>query len=223
MIGEAEMLGERKTLARGVKEMLQEATKLAQKLRFLVEEVRKVLTTSDWYVYYSIQTFLYHIPILTLQPQHTVPDMFVWLLSNNKRVAYARLRTRDLLYSSNQEARGILCGKIVTLYLKVRTCIAHCSFNCCTTGRKKKSSVFVCVIVCAATREATCSIVSPSQAGCVSVVWSLLRLQPYAGWPACRIQTSHRGRRHQQPSFLPALHGWGGSTFMYTLGSMSIV
>ncbi|XP_023192514.1 fer-1-like protein 6 isoform X1 [Xiphophorus maculatus] len=89
MIGEAEMLGERKTSARGVKEMLQEATKLAQKLRFLVEE-----------------------------PQHTVPDMFVWLLSNNKRVAYARLRTRDLLYSSNQEARGLLCGKIVTLYLK---------------------------------------------------------------------------------------------------------
>uniref|UniRef100_A0A3B3WM37 C2 domain-containing protein n=1 Tax=Poecilia mexicana TaxID=48701 RepID=A0A3B3WM37_9TELE len=89
MVGEAEMLGERKTAARGVKEMLQEATKLAQKLRFLVEE-----------------------------PQHTVPDMFVWLLSNNKRVAYARLRTRDLLYSSNREARGILCGKIVTLFLK---------------------------------------------------------------------------------------------------------
>uniref|UniRef100_A0A3P9PSE2 Fer-1-like protein 6 n=1 Tax=Poecilia reticulata TaxID=8081 RepID=A0A3P9PSE2_POERE len=89
MVGEAEMLGGRKTAARGVKEMLQEATKLEQKLRFLVEE-----------------------------PQHTVPDMFVWLLSNNKRVAYARLRTRDLLYSSNREARGILCGKIVTLFLK---------------------------------------------------------------------------------------------------------
>uniref|UniRef100_A0A3Q2DZI6 Fer-1 like family member 6 n=1 Tax=Cyprinodon variegatus TaxID=28743 RepID=A0A3Q2DZI6_CYPVA len=61
---------------------------------------------------------LSYIHILTLQPQHTVPDMFVWLLSNNKRVAYARVRTRDLLYSSNQESRGILCGKILTLYLK---------------------------------------------------------------------------------------------------------
>ncbi|KAM4561262.1 fer-1-like protein 6 isoform 2-T2 [Fundulus diaphanus] len=89
MIGDAESLGERKRTAGGVKEMLQEATKLTQKLCFLVEE-----------------------------PQHTVPDMFVWLLSNNKRVAYARVRTRDLLYSSNQEARGILCGKILTLYLK---------------------------------------------------------------------------------------------------------
>uniref|UniRef100_A0A8C2XFC0 Fer-1 like family member 6 n=1 Tax=Cyclopterus lumpus TaxID=8103 RepID=A0A8C2XFC0_CYCLU len=51
-------------------------------------------------------------------PQHTVPDVFVWLLSNNKRVAYARLRARDLLYSGRQEARGIHCGKIITLFLK---------------------------------------------------------------------------------------------------------
>ncbi|XP_013885844.1 fer-1-like protein 6, partial [Austrofundulus limnaeus] len=89
MITEANSLEERKKKSGGMKEMLQEASKLNQRLCFLVEE-----------------------------PQHTVPDMFVWLLSNNKRIAYARVRTRDLLYSSNQESRGILCGKIVTLFLK---------------------------------------------------------------------------------------------------------
>ncbi|KAL6100438.1 fer1l6 [Pungitius sinensis] len=89
MIGEAQFVVERKRKAGGVKEMLQHATKLTLKIRFLVEE-----------------------------PQHTVPDVFVWLLSNNKRVAYARLRARDLLYSSSREARGIHCGKIVTLFLK---------------------------------------------------------------------------------------------------------
>uniref|UniRef100_A0A671Z110 Fer-1 like family member 6 n=1 Tax=Sparus aurata TaxID=8175 RepID=A0A671Z110_SPAAU len=89
MITEAQSLGDRKRKAGGVKEMLQDATKLAHKLHFLVEE-----------------------------PQHTVPDLFVWLLSNNKRVAYARVRTRDLLYSSSREARGIHCGKIITLFLK---------------------------------------------------------------------------------------------------------
>ncbi|KAK5860785.1 hypothetical protein PBY51_022243 [Eleginops maclovinus] len=89
MIGEAQSLGERKRKTGGVKEMLQKATKLTQKLRFLVEE-----------------------------PQHTVPDVFVWLLSNNKRVAYARVRARDLLFSSSQEARGIHCGKMLTLFLK---------------------------------------------------------------------------------------------------------
>ncbi|XP_040913171.1 fer-1-like protein 6 isoform X2 [Toxotes jaculatrix] len=89
MIGEAYSLGERKRKAGGVKEMLQDATKLTQRLRFLVEE-----------------------------PQHTVPDVFVWMLSNNKRVAYARVRARDLLFSSREEARGIHCGKIITLFLK---------------------------------------------------------------------------------------------------------
>ncbi|XP_028250241.1 fer-1-like protein 6 [Parambassis ranga] len=89
MISEAQSLTERRRKAGGLKKMLQDATKLTHRLRFLVEE-----------------------------PQHTVPDMFVWLLSNNKRVAYARVRTRDLLFSSSQEARGIHCGKIITLFLK---------------------------------------------------------------------------------------------------------
>lgn len=40
MIGEAQSLGERKRKAGGVKEMLHDATKLAHKIRFLVEEVR---------------------------------------------------------------------------------------------------------------------------------------------------------------------------------------
>uniref|UniRef100_A0A7N6BQ01 C2 domain-containing protein n=1 Tax=Anabas testudineus TaxID=64144 RepID=A0A7N6BQ01_ANATE len=47
-----------------------------------------------------------------------LPDVFVWLLSNNKRVAYARIRARDLLFSRDQDARGIHCGKIITLFLK---------------------------------------------------------------------------------------------------------
>ncbi|KAM9850875.1 fer-1-like protein 6 isoform 2-T2 [Aulostomus maculatus] len=89
VMADAQSLVERKRKTGGLKEMVQEATKLAHKLRFLVEE-----------------------------PQHTVPDIFVWLLSNSKRVAYARVKARDLLFSSSQEARGIHCGKIITLFLK---------------------------------------------------------------------------------------------------------
>ncbi|XP_047192999.1 fer-1-like protein 6 isoform X1 [Scophthalmus maximus] len=89
MVGEAQALGERRRKAGGLKEILKEATKLTQRLRFLVEE-----------------------------PQHTVPDVFVWLLSNNKRVAYARVRARDVLFSCSPEARGVYCGKIITLFLK---------------------------------------------------------------------------------------------------------
>ncbi|CAN9498589.1 unnamed protein product [Ophioblennius macclurei] len=89
MIGEAESIRDRKNNFGGLKEMLTDATRLSQRLRFLVEE-----------------------------PQHVVPDTFVWLLSNNKRVAYARIRTRDLLFSSSPEARGVHCGKVITLFLK---------------------------------------------------------------------------------------------------------
>lgn len=163
----------------------------------------KVLTVTDMF---TISILFWHIRILTMQPQHTVPDMFVWLLSNNKRIAYARVRTRDLLYSNNQEARGMLCGKIVTLYLKVRTHSIQLLYSALWLVEKKKLCVYMCDCMCAASRKTACSIINSSQAGCVSVVWNLLRLQPYAGWPACRIQTRNRASWCQQPSFIPALH-----------------
>lgn len=80
------------------------------------------LTGSCWHT--VLRDFLAY-PIFTLtlfytQPQHTTPDIFVWLLSNQKRIAYARVQARDILYSSNQEARGIHCGKIISLFLKVK-------------------------------------------------------------------------------------------------------
>ncbi|TRY83688.1 hypothetical protein DNTS_034385 [Danionella cerebrum] len=85
----AEGLLEPKRRMLTVKEMLVEAQKMKKKLRFLVEE-----------------------------PQHTLPDVFVCLLSNNKRLAYARIPARTLLFSERPEQRGRDCGKIRTLFLK---------------------------------------------------------------------------------------------------------
>uniref|UniRef100_A0A8C1QMY5 Fer-1 like family member 6 n=1 Tax=Cyprinus carpio TaxID=7962 RepID=A0A8C1QMY5_CYPCA len=72
-----------------VKEMMLEVQKIKKKLRFLVEE-----------------------------PQHTLPDVFVCLVSNHKRLAYARIPARHLLFSESLEQRGQDCGKIKTLFLK---------------------------------------------------------------------------------------------------------
>ncbi|TMS06604.1 Fer-1-like protein 6 [Larimichthys crocea] len=120
MIGEAQSMVERKGKVGGVKEMLQTATKLTHKLRFLVEEVRHspCVCVSKSCQLVHVNLSYTHMCTFTLQPQHTVPDVFVWLLSNNKRVACARVRTRDLLFSNDQEAKGIHCGKIITLYLR---------------------------------------------------------------------------------------------------------
>uniref|UniRef100_A0A8K9V5Q4 Fer-1 like family member 6 n=1 Tax=Oncorhynchus mykiss TaxID=8022 RepID=A0A8K9V5Q4_ONCMY len=44
--------------------------------------------------------------------------LYYTLLFNNKRVAYARISARDLIYSASPEERGKDCGKIQTLFLK---------------------------------------------------------------------------------------------------------
>ncbi|KAK2849906.1 hypothetical protein Q7C36_008689 [Tachysurus vachellii] len=89
MIKVAGTITEPKRKALTVKEMLREAQKLTHRIRFLVEE-----------------------------PQHTIPDIFVWMLSNNKRIAYARIPARYLLYSDELVEKGTDCGKIKTLFLK---------------------------------------------------------------------------------------------------------
>ena len=35
-----------------------------------------------------------------LQPQHAIPDVFLWMISNNKRIAYHRIPAR-FVYAYN--------------------------------------------------------------------------------------------------------------------------
>uniref|UniRef100_A0A4W6G201 Fer-1 like family member 6 n=1 Tax=Lates calcarifer TaxID=8187 RepID=A0A4W6G201_LATCA len=86
-----------------------------------LDKKRLTLCTQELFTvftFYILTLLLTYACPLTLQPQHTIPDVFVWLLSHNKRIAYARVRARDLLFSSSQETRGIHCGKIITLFLR---------------------------------------------------------------------------------------------------------
>uniref|UniRef100_A0A8C4HSP4 Otoferlin n=1 Tax=Dicentrarchus labrax TaxID=13489 RepID=A0A8C4HSP4_DICLA len=54
-----------------------------------------------------------------LQPQHSVPDVFIWMIGNGKRIAYARVPSKDILYSSTEEETGKDCGKVKTIFLRV--------------------------------------------------------------------------------------------------------
>lgn len=56
----------------------------------------------------------------TNQPQHSIPDLFIWMMSNNKRIAYARVPSKDILYSMVDEEKGKDCGKVKAVFLKVR-------------------------------------------------------------------------------------------------------
>uniref|UniRef100_A0A3Q3K7P7 C2 domain-containing protein n=1 Tax=Monopterus albus TaxID=43700 RepID=A0A3Q3K7P7_MONAL len=41
-----------------------------------------------------------------LADDHSVPDVFIWMISNGKHIAYARVPSKDILYSSTEEERG---------------------------------------------------------------------------------------------------------------------
>uniref|UniRef100_A0A3Q1H831 Otoferlin n=1 Tax=Anabas testudineus TaxID=64144 RepID=A0A3Q1H831_ANATE len=65
------------------------------------------------------QNFLSKLRFLADEPQHSVPDIFLWMISNGKRIAYARVPSKDLLYSSIDEERGKDCGKVKTVFLRI--------------------------------------------------------------------------------------------------------
>ncbi|XP_052040734.1 otoferlin isoform X4 [Apodemus sylvaticus] len=65
------------------------------------------------------QNFLQKLRFLADEPQHSIPDVFVWMMGNNKRIAYARVPSKDLLFSIVEEELGKDCAKVKTLFLKL--------------------------------------------------------------------------------------------------------
>uniref|UniRef100_A0A8C7D4M8 Otoferlin n=1 Tax=Oncorhynchus kisutch TaxID=8019 RepID=A0A8C7D4M8_ONCKI len=54
-----------------------------------------------------------------ITPQHSIPDVYIWMMSNNKRIAYARVPSKDILYSGVDEETGKDCGKVKTIFFKL--------------------------------------------------------------------------------------------------------
>ncbi|TDH00496.1 hypothetical protein EPR50_G00188930 [Perca flavescens] len=66
-----------------------------------------------------VQNFLQRLRFLADEPQHSIPDVFIWMMSNNKRIAYARIPSKDILYSIVDEETGKDCGKVKAVFLKL--------------------------------------------------------------------------------------------------------
>ncbi|XP_075881234.1 fer-1-like protein 4 isoform X2 [Nelusetta ayraudi] len=56
--------------------------------------------------------------LLAKEPQTTIPDVFLWLVSGRKRLAYVRIPAYSILFSLVEEQRGRDSGRITTLYMK---------------------------------------------------------------------------------------------------------
>ncbi|NXX29198.1 FR1L4 protein, partial [Nicator chloris] len=59
------------------------------------------------------------IRFMAKEPQCTLPDVLIWMLSSNRRVAYARIPAQNILYSVVEEEKGKDCAKIQTVFMKV--------------------------------------------------------------------------------------------------------
>ncbi|XP_028592026.2 fer-1-like protein 6 isoform X1 [Podarcis muralis] len=95
----------------------QELEAMAKDAKTIIQQQKKKIPLEE--MMRETQNYIGKIRFLVDEPQHTVPDVFIWMLSNNKRVAYTRIPAKDLLYSPVADQRGKHCGKIKTHFLKL--------------------------------------------------------------------------------------------------------
>ncbi|KXJ13200.1 Otoferlin [Exaiptasia diaphana] len=56
---------------------------------------------------------------IAVEPQDTIPDVFVWMLCGGKRVAYTRIPAQNIIYSLVEEERGKDSGRMQTVFLRL--------------------------------------------------------------------------------------------------------
>ncbi|KAI1891064.1 hypothetical protein AGOR_G00160050 [Albula goreensis] len=61
---------------------------------------------------------LKRVRFLAKEPQSTLPDVFLWMMSGDKRVAYARIPAHSVIFSLVEEEKGKDCGKLTTIFMK---------------------------------------------------------------------------------------------------------
>lgn len=58
-------------------------------------------------------------PLSPIQPQNSLPDIVIWMLQGDRRVAYHRIPVHTVMFS--QQYCGKYCGQLQTVFLKVYT------------------------------------------------------------------------------------------------------
>ncbi|XP_068184208.1 myoferlin [Antennarius striatus] len=67
----------------------------------------------------DIEDWLDRIKQLAEEPQNSMPDVIIWMLRGEKRVAYARVPANEILYSSfSEQGHGKHCGQTQTIFMQ---------------------------------------------------------------------------------------------------------
>jgi len=89
---------------------LQSIVEEASKLREQATDVHEAME--------DVNNYLNRLHDLCAEPQNSMPDVVIWMISGSSRIAYCRIPAYEVLYSTNAEAKGKNCAKIQTLELK---------------------------------------------------------------------------------------------------------
>nr|XP_057917197.1 myoferlin-like isoform X2 [Doryrhamphus excisus] len=82
--------------------------------RRMREEARDIADTLV-----DIESWADKLRMLAEEPQNSMPDVIIWMLRGEKRVAYSRIPAHRILYSTySEQACGQHCGKTQTIFLK---------------------------------------------------------------------------------------------------------
>ncbi|KAJ8353175.1 hypothetical protein SKAU_G00207420 [Synaphobranchus kaupii] len=99
-----------------LKSCMRELENMGQQAKIIRSQVKKNTVKEKLKL---VQNFLQKLRFLADEPQHSIPDIYIWMMSNNKRIAYARVPSKDILYSLVDEETGKDCGKVQTIFLKL--------------------------------------------------------------------------------------------------------
>ncbi|XP_061186415.1 myoferlin-like isoform X3 [Saccostrea echinata] len=66
----------------------------------------------------EVENFLQILKNMAKEPQNSMPDVVVWMISGDKRLAYYRIPAHEVLWSANPEYIGKQCGRLQTIQLK---------------------------------------------------------------------------------------------------------
>ncbi|KAL0125715.1 hypothetical protein PUN28_004639 [Cardiocondyla obscurior] len=101
-----------------------ERTKLCQRevenIGILSRNLKALVTKSSFKERLkTAHSYLQKLKFLVEDPQDSLPDVFIWVISSGRRVAYQRIPGRELIYSVVDEECGRHCGKVQTMFLKL--------------------------------------------------------------------------------------------------------
>ncbi|XP_062323001.1 LOW QUALITY PROTEIN: otoferlin [Osmerus eperlanus] len=99
-----------------LKSCMREMEAMGQQAKMIRCQVKRNTVKDKFKLVYN---FLLKLRLLADEPQHSIPDIFVWMMSNNKRIAYARIPSKDILYSIVDEETGKDCGKVKAVFLRL--------------------------------------------------------------------------------------------------------